>query len=599
MISSEKVGKRIAMLRKEKQLSQEQLAGQLNVTAQAVSKWETGKSLPETATLPLLSSVLGHPIDGILLPQELIVLSAVYTDGRDSHDVTHFVNQFVAGNRLSFTVSDHIFPGCLSGDRSKVLIVRYETPAGIYSAYALKEQLLTIDVHSKGYTPGKSGLEFVYASYGNELIHRSVLKKMQHYEFFQWEHFTVSHELFPSLIDNDGNDYLLLLYLNAEGIHAVSCAEGEEIHYSPDRTRLFAIQPSLQHYIVENVGRLGFGQGMDCSWAGAFYLSLSTRGIETTYEQVMGVSGACWRISFTPVWDYSSADALVAYDYSTAAHKAYGLTASRANRLTPEERKQEKQQLMDSIRKHQLPIAINLRVAPEWGVITGYLDNGDTLLCRSYFDGETFEGLHDDPEFQSDMKVSKGYLYVDHWPYMLMRFDSQAHVPSALDNFYASLRVKLDSMRADDNKGYRLGYKALDTWCEGLLSSRWYQDAETSDFERRFGVNHFCMMALTDARRSAAAYLKTSLPLLQHPAEAGALAEMAGVYEQIDALLEGFYKEMTDPASIEPGVSPRPFWANEHRSRQAELLQTVSMLEHRGDELAKEILENSQHHAEA
>lgn len=68
MISSEKVGKRIAMLRKEKQLSQEQLAEQLNVTAQAVSKWETGKSLPETATLPLLSSVLGHPIDGILLP---------------------------------------------------------------------------------------------------------------------------------------------------------------------------------------------------------------------------------------------------------------------------------------------------------------------------------------------------------------------------------------------------------------------------------------------------------------------------------------------------------------------------------------------------
>lgn len=56
---------------------------------------------------------------------------------------------------------------------------------------------------------------------------------------------------------------------------------------------------------------------------------------------------------------------------------------------------------------------------------------------------------------------------------------------------------------------------------------------------------------------------------------------------------------MTDPASIEPGVSPRPFWTNEHRSRQAELLQTVSMLEHRGDELAKEILENSQRHAEA
>ncbi|BCG56791.1 helix-turn-helix domain-containing protein [Paenibacillus sp. URB8-2] len=42
MISAEAVGKRICTLRKEKQLSQEQLAEQLNVSAQAVSKWETG-----------------------------------------------------------------------------------------------------------------------------------------------------------------------------------------------------------------------------------------------------------------------------------------------------------------------------------------------------------------------------------------------------------------------------------------------------------------------------------------------------------------------------------------------------------------------------
>ncbi|CAH1219170.1 hypothetical protein PAECIP111892_04677 [Paenibacillus auburnensis] len=110
MISSEIVGKRIAMLRREKQLSQEQLAEQLHVSAQAVSKWETGKSLPETATLPLLSGILGHSIDSILLPQELTVLSAVYTDGYQQQDVTHFVNQFITGSKLSLTISDQSFP---------------------------------------------------------------------------------------------------------------------------------------------------------------------------------------------------------------------------------------------------------------------------------------------------------------------------------------------------------------------------------------------------------------------------------------------------------------------------------------------------------
>lgn len=52
MVSSEKIGKRIATLRRTKGLSQEQLAELLHVSAQAVSKWENGKSLPETATLP-------------------------------------------------------------------------------------------------------------------------------------------------------------------------------------------------------------------------------------------------------------------------------------------------------------------------------------------------------------------------------------------------------------------------------------------------------------------------------------------------------------------------------------------------------------------
>lgn len=44
MLSAEKIGGRIALLRKEKRLSQEQLAEKLNVSPQAVSKWETGSS---------------------------------------------------------------------------------------------------------------------------------------------------------------------------------------------------------------------------------------------------------------------------------------------------------------------------------------------------------------------------------------------------------------------------------------------------------------------------------------------------------------------------------------------------------------------------
>ncbi|WP_249901589.1 helix-turn-helix transcriptional regulator [Paenibacillus sp. PK3_47] len=590
MINVENVGKRIAMLRKEKHLSQEQLAEQLHVSAQAVSKWETGRSLPETATLPLLSSILGHSIDSILLPQELAVLSAVYTDGNEHLDVTHFINQFITGNQLSLTISDQTFPYNLHSDRPKLLIVKYETPSGIYSNYVLMDQHLVIDTHSKGYQTGSNKLEIIYAAYGNDLACRDVLSKMKHYAYFQWKQFTVSQEFFPGRIDHQGNEYLLLVYLNAEGIYTVSCAEGGVMHYNPDQSHLFTGAALHNHYIVENIGSLSFGKGMDCSWAGALYTSLSSMGVETNYEEVMGVSGACWRIAFDPVWDYSSADALVAYDYATPAFSAFGIDASFAGHPTPEERKLEKQKIMECIRGGRLPIAINLRVAPEWGVITGYLDNGSTLLCRSYFDDETFNELKNDPEFQEDMNISKGYLYVDQWPYKLIRINDLSPAPSALDNLYASLRIKLDSMQIPVNNSYTLGYAAFRIWREGLLDHQWYQSADDETFARRGGVNHFCMMALTDARRSAAAYLQASLQHVQNPSAHPVLEELGGIYRQIYMLLDHFYRNMTEPAVLQGSSSAKQLWNREHREEQAGLLHTVTNLERRGDELAAQIL---------
>ncbi|MBR4036905.1 MAG: helix-turn-helix domain-containing protein, partial [Oscillospiraceae bacterium] len=48
----------IADKRKEKQLTQQQLADQLHVTHKAVSKWETAKGLPDIATVPRLCEAL-------------------------------------------------------------------------------------------------------------------------------------------------------------------------------------------------------------------------------------------------------------------------------------------------------------------------------------------------------------------------------------------------------------------------------------------------------------------------------------------------------------------------------------------------------------
>ena len=53
-------------LRKEKGLSQEELADKLAVSRQAISKWERGESLPDTDNLIRLAKLYGVSIDEIV-----------------------------------------------------------------------------------------------------------------------------------------------------------------------------------------------------------------------------------------------------------------------------------------------------------------------------------------------------------------------------------------------------------------------------------------------------------------------------------------------------------------------------------------------------
>ena len=48
-------------LREKAGLSQDELAEKMHVTRQAVSRWETGKTVPNTETLKLLSNFLMFP----------------------------------------------------------------------------------------------------------------------------------------------------------------------------------------------------------------------------------------------------------------------------------------------------------------------------------------------------------------------------------------------------------------------------------------------------------------------------------------------------------------------------------------------------------
>lgn len=63
---NETIGNRIAKFRKAKGMTQEELANQLGVSSQAVSKWENDASCPDISLLPQLCRVLGVTTDELL-----------------------------------------------------------------------------------------------------------------------------------------------------------------------------------------------------------------------------------------------------------------------------------------------------------------------------------------------------------------------------------------------------------------------------------------------------------------------------------------------------------------------------------------------------
>lgn len=56
-------GEKIAALRKSKGMTQVELGNELNVTFQAVSKWERGESMPDFATMSKISKLFGVPLE--------------------------------------------------------------------------------------------------------------------------------------------------------------------------------------------------------------------------------------------------------------------------------------------------------------------------------------------------------------------------------------------------------------------------------------------------------------------------------------------------------------------------------------------------------
>lgn len=74
---SNKFAENFAALRKEKKMTQAEVAAKLNVSAQAVSKWENGESLPDVSLLSAIADLFDTTIDALFGRQPQVVVETV------------------------------------------------------------------------------------------------------------------------------------------------------------------------------------------------------------------------------------------------------------------------------------------------------------------------------------------------------------------------------------------------------------------------------------------------------------------------------------------------------------------------------------------
>ena len=73
-----KIAENLKLLRKEKKMSQEELAELLGVTSQSISKWELGINFPDLTLLPKIANIFKISIDELLGTQPISSINSIY-----------------------------------------------------------------------------------------------------------------------------------------------------------------------------------------------------------------------------------------------------------------------------------------------------------------------------------------------------------------------------------------------------------------------------------------------------------------------------------------------------------------------------------------
>lgn len=121
-MSQEKMGKFIAELRKEKNMTQEQLAEKIGVTDKSISRWENGKTIPDLSIIIILSDLFNVEISELLNGRKMSVKELQNKRNLINNLIEYELNK----NTEKRKRASKIIFFCLAGYSSLLVVNRFE-----------------------------------------------------------------------------------------------------------------------------------------------------------------------------------------------------------------------------------------------------------------------------------------------------------------------------------------------------------------------------------------------------------------------------------------------------------------------------------------
>lgn len=113
-MDQERIGRFITECRKEKKLTQSELADKLGITDKAISKWENGRCMPDISLLKELCSILGVSINELLSGErnpknssDEIIIDSLEVNEKQFKKISQ--GSMLLGCSIAFNISTIIF----------------------------------------------------------------------------------------------------------------------------------------------------------------------------------------------------------------------------------------------------------------------------------------------------------------------------------------------------------------------------------------------------------------------------------------------------------------------------------------------------------